>query len=92
MIFHEFPKNFQNSFSKELSWQDASDFVWLFLKNFQNTFLTLLHLLVSKGHKYLSKPSTKTLPFCYYYYWKVPEHHQLSTPLAFALHTSGKVR
>ena len=38
MIFKEFPKNFQNSFFKEHSRQDASDFVWLFLKNFNNTF------------------------------------------------------
>ena len=32
-----FQKNFQKSFFKDHRW-DASDFVWLFLKNVQNTF------------------------------------------------------
>ena len=35
---NDFPKNFQYSFFKEQSWQDASYFVQLFLKNFQSTF------------------------------------------------------
>ena len=38
MIFLEFLKNVQNSFFKEHSFSDASDFVWLFFKYFQNTF------------------------------------------------------
>ena len=38
MIFLEFSENFQNNFSIEHSWRDVSDFILLFLKNFQNIF------------------------------------------------------
>ena len=33
-----FFRKFSKSIFKEYSWWDTSDFVWLFLKNFQNTF------------------------------------------------------
>ena len=38
MFLEEFSKIFQNSFLKEHSWLGAPDFLWLFLKNLQNTF------------------------------------------------------